>query len=158
MLHFLACARVIPSLARQQAGFCEAKSTLGSFSPLLAAPAAVIVSQLTAFLQEGTAKVTAAFGRLEGGWRGRGLFSPVLLQTRKYHAFWKPASTSEGLLHTAGDSAGEAAQILHGFLVFVLHRLQGVKTKPQWTHWRDFFFILKCAKAWRRPAACRCRM
>lgn len=39
MPHFLVCARVIPSLACEQAGFCEAKSTPGSFSrPLFSLP------------------------------------------------------------------------------------------------------------------------
>lgn len=99
---------------------------LGSFSrpvsfPFLAASAAVIVSQLTAFLREGTAKMTTAFGRLEGGWRGRGLFSPFLSYTQRCHTFCHPPDPEprllEGRFHLRGsptssvdDSAGETSQ------------------------------------------------
>lgn len=38
--------------------------------PSRSASGAIIVSQLTAFLQEGTARMTTTFGRLEGGCRG----------------------------------------------------------------------------------------
>lgn len=123
---------------------------LGSFSrpvsfPFLAASAAVIVSQLTAFLREGTAKMTTAFGRLEGGWRGRGLFSPFLSYPRRRHTFchpliwnhasWKAGPTSEGLPRV-DDSAGETSQNLRLFVCWwrFCFALLSVKVAP-------FFFF-----------------
>lgn len=132
MHHFLVCARVIPSLACEQGGFCEAESTPGPFSrPFFSLSGCFCCCNSIStdgIPARGHGQNDNSFWEVGRWLAGAGLVLsfpvvdaevPHLLSCLK----WKPRLL-EGGLHLRGsptrpvdDSAGETSHILHFFSV-----------------------------------------
>lgn len=174
MHHFLVCARVIPSLACEQGGFCEAKSTSGSFSRPFSSLSGCFCCcnsiSTDGIPARGHGQNDNSF-REVGRWlAGAGLVLPFpVVDAEVPHLLscltWKPRLL-EGRFHLRGsptspvdDSAGENLRFFPFFLCFaavfisrVERRLASkvtfLKFMPKWGR---FFFISKCAQSMQKP-------